>query len=70
VQILWQPIEAARSASIQRLLFHEQVFPVCCPKLLPGRRMLRHSKALADLPLMHKGAPGGRGQGAEWSWPV
>lgn len=70
VQILWQPIEAARSTSTQRLLFHERVFPVCSPKLLPGGRMLRDPKRLADLPLVHKGPPGGRGQGAEWSWPV
>ena len=70
VQILWQPIETARSTSTQRLLFHEQVFPVCCPKLLPGDRMLRDPTALAELPLIHKGPPGGRGQGAEWSWPA
>jgi LysR family glycine cleavage system transcriptional activator len=70
VQILWQPIETARSTSTQRLLFHEQVFPVCRPHLLPGGRMLRDPKGLAELPLVHKGPPGGRGQGAEWSWPV
>jgi LysR family glycine cleavage system transcriptional activator len=70
VQILWQPIETARSTSTQRLLFHEQVFPVCAPRLLPGGRMLRDPKGLAELPLIHKGPPGGRGQGAEWSWPV
>lgn len=70
VQILWQPIETARSTSTQRLLFHEQVFPVCRPELLPDGRMLRDAKGLAGLPLVHKGPPGGRGQGAEWSWPV
>jgi LysR family glycine cleavage system transcriptional activator len=70
VQILWQPIEAARSTSTQRLLFHEQVFPVCAPHLLPGGRLLRDPTGLAELPLVHKGPPGGRGQGAEWSWPV
>ena len=70
LQILWQPIETARSTSTQRLLFHEQVFPVCRPQLLPGGRMLRDPRGLADLPLVHKGPPGGRGQGAEWSWPV
>jgi LysR family glycine cleavage system transcriptional activator len=70
VQILWQPIETARSTSTQRLLFHEQVFPVCRPQLLPGGRTLRDPRALAELPLVHKGPPGGRGQGAEWSWPV
>ena len=58
-----------RSSSTQRLLFQEQVFPVCVPGVLPGGRTLRDPKALAKLPLLHKGTPG-RGQGAEWSWPV
>lgn len=69
VHILWQPAATARSSSTQRLLFREQVFPVCVPGLLPGGRTLRDPGALATLPLLHKGTPG-RGQGAEWSWPV
>ena len=69
VQILWQPTATARSSSTQRLLFQEQVFPVCVPGVLPGGRTLRDPKALAKLPLLYKGTPG-RGQGAEWSWPV
>lgn len=69
VHILWQPAATARSSSTQRLLFQEQVFPVCVPGLLPGGRTLRDPQALATLPLLHKGKPG-RGQGAEWSWPV
>jgi LysR family glycine cleavage system transcriptional activator len=69
VHILWQPTATARSSSTQRLLFQEQVFPVCVPGLLPDGRTLRDPKALATLPLLHKGAPG-RGQGTEWSWPV
>ena len=69
VHILWQPAATARSSSTQRLLFREQVFPVCVPGLLPGGRALRDPRALATLPLLHKGTPG-RGQGAEWSWPV
>ena len=69
VHILWQPTATARSSSTQRLLFQEQVFPVCVPGLLPRGRTLRDPKALATLPLLHKGTPG-RGQGAEWSWPV
>lgn len=69
VQITWQPVATARNSSTQRLLFLEQVFPVCAPSLLPGGRPLREPAALAELPLLHKGQPG-RGQGAEWSWPV
>jgi LysR family glycine cleavage system transcriptional activator len=69
VHILWQPTATARSSSTQRLLFQEQVFPVCVPELLPGGKPLRDPTALAKLPLLHKGQPG-RGQGAEWSWPV
>lgn len=69
VQIRWLPIDAARPTSTQRMLFQEQVFPVCHPRLLPNGRSLRDPKALASLPLLHKG-PAGRGGGAEWSWPV
>jgi len=69
VQITWQPVATARDSSTQRLLFKEQVFPVCVPKLLPAGRSMRDPTALATLPLLHKGQPG-RGQGAEWSWPV
>ncbi len=69
VHILWQPAATVRSSSTQRLLFREQVFPVCVPELLPRGRTLREPQALATLPLLHKGTPG-RGQGAEWSWPV
>ena len=69
VQITWQPAATARASSTQRLLFEEKVFPVCVPDLLPRGRTLRDPKALATLPLLHKGQAG-RGQGAEWSWPV
>jgi LysR family glycine cleavage system transcriptional activator len=69
VQISWQPVESARASSTQRLLFQERVFPVCVPSLLPGGRPLRNPATLAQLPLLHKGQAG-RGQGAEWSWPV
>ena len=67
VQVTWQPVATARSTSTQRLLFHEQVFPVCHPRLLPGGRMLEAPAALARLPLLHKGEPG-RNAGTEWSW--
>ncbi|MBS0519824.1 MAG: LysR family transcriptional regulator [Proteobacteria bacterium] len=69
VEIRWLPVDAARQTSTQRMLFQERVFPVCHPRLLPNGRSLRDPKALASLPLLHKG-PAGRGGGAEWSWPV
>jgi LysR family glycine cleavage system transcriptional activator len=69
VQILWTPVAVARAASTQRLLFEEQVFPVCDPRLLPQGRRLVDPAALAELPLLHKGTPG-RGSGVEWSWQV
>lgn len=69
VQITWQSAATARASSTQRLLFQEQVFPVCHPDLLPHGKSLRDPTVLAKLPLLHKGQPG-RGQGAEWSWPV
>jgi LysR family glycine cleavage system transcriptional activator len=65
VQILWTPLATARATSTQRLLFQEQVFPVCGPELLPDGRTLADPAALAQLPLLHKGVAG---SGAEWSW--
>lgn len=35
------------------LLFHEEVFPVCSPQLLKGRRLPLAPTALAELPLLH-----------------
>ncbi|MGL4288570.1 MAG: LysR substrate-binding domain-containing protein [Phreatobacter sp.] len=69
VQVLWMPATTARAASTQRLLFQEQVFPVCHPRLLPEGRTLADPADLARLPLLHKG-PANRPGGAEWSWPV
>ncbi|WP_370152830.1 LysR substrate-binding domain-containing protein [Ferrovibrio sp.] len=74
LRIQWVKPEEARSSSTRRLLFREQVFPVCAPALLPGGRMLRDPAALAALPLLHKGPDAdrrGRGpeaQGQEWEW--
>ncbi|MBN8944369.1 MAG: LysR family transcriptional regulator [Rhizobiales bacterium] len=68
VQVLWMPAGTARAASTQRLLFEEQVFPVCHPRLLPGGRTLADPADLAGLPLLHKGLAGRTA--AEWSWPV
>ena len=67
VRIHWVPVGAVRGASTQRLLFQEKVFPVCRPDLLPGGAIPDDPKALARLPLLHKGVAG---SGMEWSWPV
>jgi LysR family transcriptional regulator, glycine cleavage system transcriptional activator len=69
VFVSWMPKAGARATSTQRLLFHEHVFPVATPRLIPRGRLLSKPKALADLPLIHKG-PAGRNDGAEWSWQV
>lgn len=73
LRILWVRPEEARSTSTQRLLFREEVFPVCAPALL--EKPLRNPARLASLPLIHKGAqePDRRGrspekQGPEWEW--
>jgi LysR family glycine cleavage system transcriptional activator len=68
VELRWLPVANVRTTSTQRLLFAEQVFPVCHPSLLPGRRF-GDPGVLADLPLLHKG-PAGHDSGAEWSWQV
>lgn len=64
LRIHWVKPEEARSSSTQRLLFREQVFPVCAPSLL--KRPLREPTRLAELPLLYKSAE--NGQGAEWEW--
>jgi LysR family glycine cleavage system transcriptional activator len=69
VSILWQQAATARASSTQRLLFQERVFPVSVPGLLPRGKPLRDARALARLPILHKGAAD-RSGGAEWSWPV
>lgn len=64
LRIHWVKPEEARSTSTQRLLFREQVFPVCAPSLL--RKPLRDPLKLVELPLLYKSAESG--QGAEWEW--
>lgn len=76
LRLLWMKPEDARSSSTQRLLFREQVFPVCAPSLLGGLAVpLRDPAQLAALPLIYKQAyePDRRGrapekQSAEWEW--
>jgi LysR family glycine cleavage system transcriptional activator len=64
LRIHWVKPEEARNSSTQRLLFREQVFPVCAPSIL--KKPLRDTAKLADLPLLYKSAE--NGQGAEWEW--
>jgi LysR family glycine cleavage system transcriptional activator len=76
LRLQWVSPDEARASSTQRLLFREQVFPVCAPALLGGRHApLRDPSRLAALPLIYKQAyePDRRGrlpekQGAEWEW--
>src|SRR3546814_15976170 len=68
--------EDARSRSTQRLLFREQVFPVCATSLLGGQTVpLGDPAQLAALPLIYKQAHAtdrrGRApelQRAAWEW--
>ena len=69
VQVLWMPAAQARATSNQRLLFQEQVFPVCHPRLLPHGQPLAHAAALLDMPIVHKGSIRSS-SGAEWSWAI
>lgn len=70
LRILWLPAEALKPGSMQRPLFHERVFPVCHPSLLPAGHVPGApgtAALLAGLPLLHKG-PAGIDQRAAWSW--
>jgi LysR family glycine cleavage system transcriptional activator len=69
VQVLWMPAADARASSTQRLLFQEDVFPVCHPSLLPGGQPLVAAEGLLDVPLLHKGAEH-VSRGTEWSWSL
>lgn len=64
LRIHWVKPDEARNSTTQKLLFREQVFPVCAPALLG--KPLRDPTKLADLPLLYKSAESG--QGAEWEW--
>jgi LysR family glycine cleavage system transcriptional activator len=63
LRVLWKPADELRNSSTQRLLFREQVFPVCAPAILKGP--LRDPTRLAALPLLYKAEDG---QSAEWEW--
>jgi LysR family transcriptional regulator, glycine cleavage system transcriptional activator len=65
VRILWTTQAESSTTSLQASLFHERVFPVCAPSILPHGRPLSDPAALLDLPLIQKAhTPLG-----EWSWP-
>jgi LysR family glycine cleavage system transcriptional activator len=69
LSVLWVKPEEARSTSTQRLLFREQVFPVCAPALLKTAGLkapLRDPAQLAALPLLYKGTE--EGNSPEWEW--
>lgn len=70
IRVRWMKPEDGRNSSTQRLLFREQVFPVCAPSLLKSAP-LKTPAQIAALPLLLKSAEGGHGkekQGEEWEW--
>lgn len=67
LRILWTPLAEARATTTQAPLFHERVFPVCHPSLIPANAALGDPLLLTRLPLLHKG-PAQGGQGEEWEW--
>jgi LysR family transcriptional regulator, glycine cleavage system transcriptional activator len=66
VRILWVAPGEDKRSDAQAPLFHEQVFPVCSPKLLPRGKPLANARGLAGLPLLHKAS---HGMG-EWTWSL
>ena len=67
ITIHWLLEGEARETSTQRVLFREQVFPVCHARLLPSAP-LDDPTWIAALPLIHKGAGAEANAGTEWSW--
>lgn len=67
ITIHWLLEGEARETSTQRVLFREQVFPVCHARLLPSAP-LDDPTRIAALPLIHKGAGEDANAGTEWSW--
>lgn len=67
ITIHWLLEGDARETSTQRVLFREQVFPVCHAQLLPSAPLADPTR-IAALPLIHKGAGGDANAGTEWSW--
>jgi LysR family transcriptional regulator, glycine cleavage system transcriptional activator len=67
ITIHWLHEPEARETSTQRMLFRENVFPVCHPRLLP-RTPLDEPNPIAGLPLIHKGNSDDDAGGAEWTW--
>jgi LysR family transcriptional regulator, glycine cleavage system transcriptional activator len=67
ITIHWLHERDARETSTQRMLFRENVFPVCHPRLLP-RAPLDDPTRITTLPLIHKGTSEDAAGGAEWTW--
>lgn len=66
IRILWVESAVATNGPHRATLMAEEVFPVCNSRLLPDGKPLAVAGALAQMPLLHKGA-GDRG---EWSWKL
>jgi LysR family transcriptional regulator, glycine cleavage system transcriptional activator len=67
VTIHWLQESEARQTPTQQLLFRENVFPVCHPRLVPSAP-LKMPGDIHRLPLVHKGTADDSTTGAEWSW--
>lgn len=68
LSIHWVNAARAVNTPTQRVLFREDVFPVCHPRLLAGRPPYGDLDDLVPLGLLHKHAPIAAGAGAEWHW--
>jgi LysR family glycine cleavage system transcriptional activator len=66
VRILWVSEGDDAPSAVQTPLFNEQVFIVCSPRLLDGKRVLNDWRELRSLTLLHKTAHAS----GEWSWSV
>jgi LysR family glycine cleavage system transcriptional activator len=66
VRILWVGAGQDAASATQAPLFHEDVFPVCSPRLLPNKQPLRDVQVLGTLTLLHKATS----SSGEWSWPM
>jgi LysR family transcriptional regulator, glycine cleavage system transcriptional activator len=64
VRILWTTLAESHATALQAPLFHEDIFPVCAPSLLPSKKPLPHPAHLLNMPLIQKG----QNPAGEWSW--
>jgi len=69
LSVLWVTPDEAKNTSTQRVLFREQVFPVCAPAVLKKaglKKPPRDPAQFVTLPLLYKVAEDG--QSEEWEW--